>query len=46
MGIVILTEAVWVLFFSFAKAAGSADGRFKEIQRLAGARRAGGLNGD
>ena len=46
MGIVILTEAVWVLFFSFAKAAGSADRRFKEIQRLAAGRRAGGLNGN
>lgn len=37
---------VWMVFFSLAKAAGMADRRLEEIQRLAAEREAGGACGN
>lgn len=42
----ILAAAVWVMFLSFAKAAGMADRRLEEIQRLTAVREAGGSDGN
>ena len=42
----ILATAVWVMFLSLAKAAGMADRRLEEIQRLAAIREAGGPDGN
>ena len=36
---------VWVTFFSLARAAGMADRRLEEIQRLSAEREAGGVCG-
>lgn len=46
IGIGILVAVVNVMFFSLAKAAGMADRRLEEIQRLTAEREAGGLNGN
>ncbi len=46
IGIGILAVFVGVMFISLAKAAGMADRRLEEIQRLAAAREAGGVDGD
>lgn len=46
IGIGILVTLVWVMFISLAKAAGMADRRLEEIQRLTAEREAGGLNGN
>ena len=37
---------VWVIFFALAKAAGMADRRLEEIQRLSAEREAGGACGN
>jgi len=37
---------VWITFFALAKAAGMADRRLEEIQRLSAEREAGGICGD
>lgn len=37
---------VWVIFFALVKAAGMADRRLKEIQRLSVGREAGGVCGN
>ena len=41
-----LATAVWVMFLSLAKAAGMADRRLEEIQRLTAVREAGGSDGN
>lgn len=46
IGIGILVALVWIMFISLAKAAGMADRRLEEIQRLTAEREAGGLNGN
>lgn len=46
IGIGILVAVVNVMVFSLAKAAGMADRRLEEIQRLTAEREAGGMNGD
>lgn len=45
-GIGIGVALVWVMFFSLAKAAGMADRRLEEIQRLTAEREAGGACGN
>jgi hypothetical protein len=42
----ILATEVWVMFLPFAKAAGMADRRLEEIQRLTAVREAGGSDGN
>ncbi|WP_306764334.1 hypothetical protein [Agathobacter rectalis] len=44
-GIGIGIALVWVTFFSLARAAGMADRRLEEIQRLSAEREAGGVCG-
>ena len=46
IGTGILAAAVWVVFLSLAKAAGRADRRLEEIQRLTAEREAGVGNGN
>ncbi|MDE5780843.1 MAG: hypothetical protein K2I03_05115 [Lachnospiraceae bacterium] len=46
IGIGILIALVSVMYFSFAKAAGMADRRLEEIQRLTAKREVGDLNGN
>lgn len=46
IGIVILTVFAWIMFFSLAKAAGRADRRLEEIQRLTAEREASGMDGN
>ena len=46
IGIVILTVFIWIMFFSLAKAAGMADRRLEEIQRLTAEREAGAVDGN
>lgn len=46
IGIGILVAAVWVVFFSLVRAAGMADRKLEEIQRLTAEREAGGSNGN
>lgn len=45
-GIGIGVALVWVIFFALAKAAGMADRRLEEIQRLTAEREAGGACGN
>ncbi len=42
----IVVALVWIVFFSLAKAAGMADRRLEEIQRLTAEREAGGTCGN
>lgn len=46
IGIGILVALVWIMFISLAKAAGMADRRLEEIQRLTAEREAGGSDGN
>lgn len=46
IGIVILAAFVWIMFIPLAKAAGMADRRLEEIQRLTVEREAGGSDGN
>ena len=46
IGIDIGVALVWVVFFALAKAAGMADRRLEEIQRLSAEREAGGASGN
>lgn len=43
---IVITILVWVVFFSLAKAAGMADRRLEEIQRITAEREAGGICGN
>lgn len=45
-GIGIGIALIWVTFFSLVKAAGMADRRLEEIQRLTAEREAGGVCGN
>ena len=45
-GIGIGIALIWVTFFSLVKAAGMADRRLEEIQRLTAEREAGGSSGN
>lgn len=46
IGIGILVAVVSAMYFALARAAGMADRRLEEIQRLTAEREAGGLNGN
>lgn len=46
IGIGILAALVWIMFISLAKAAGMADRRLEEIQRLTAERETGGSDGN
>lgn len=45
-GIGMAVVAVWIIFFALAKAAGMADRRLEEIQRLTAEREAGAASGN
>ena len=46
IGVGIGVALVWAIFFALAKAAGMADRRLEEIQRLSAGREAGGASGN
>ncbi len=43
---IIAVVLIWIVLFSLARAAGMADRRFEEIQRLTAEREAGGICGN